>query len=66
MPRLSEVPVLEPQVPVTLGEAPTPVVRSLGALIDQVRSGAFSPAQVGAVTDLIKAVADAIEDKNRS
>lgn len=42
-----------------------PVVRSLDALLEDVRNGAMTPAQVGAVTDLIRAVAEAIEDKNR-
>jgi hypothetical protein len=46
-------------------EPPTPVVRSLDTLIEEVRNGAMSPTQVGAVTDLIRAVAEAIEDKNR-
>jgi hypothetical protein len=46
-------------------EPPTPVVRSLDTLIEEVRNGALSPTQVGAVTDLIRAVAEAIEDKNR-
>jgi hypothetical protein len=41
------------------------VVRSLDTLIEEVRNGAMSPTQVGAVTDLIRAVAEAIEDKNR-
>ena len=51
--------------PAELVEPPPPVVRSLDALIEEVRNGAMSPAQVGAVTDLIRAVAEAIEGKNR-
>jgi hypothetical protein len=46
-------------------DPPTPVVRSLDTLIEEIRNGSMSPAQVGAVTDLIRAVAGAIEDKNR-
>jgi len=44
---------------------PTQVVRGLDTLIDEVRNGGMSPAQVGAVTELIKAVAEAIEEKHR-
>jgi hypothetical protein len=54
----------EEAVPVVV-EPPTQVVRSLDTLIEEVRNGGMSPAQVGAVSDLIKAVAEAIEDKNR-
>jgi hypothetical protein len=52
----------EPAVPV---EPPQPLIRSLDALIEEVRNSAMSPAQVGAVTDLIRAVTEAIEGKNR-
>lgn len=45
-------------------EPPTQVMRSLDTLIDEVRNGGMSPAQVGVVTDLIRAVAEAVEDKN--
>jgi len=45
-------------------EPPTQVVRSLDTLIEEVRNGGMSPAQVGAVTDLIRAVAEAVQDKN--
>lgn len=45
-------------------DPPAPVIRSLDSLIDEVRNSAMSPSQIGAVTDLIKAVADAIEGKN--
>ncbi|MGH8927165.1 MAG: hypothetical protein ACRDWH_02345, partial [Acidimicrobiia bacterium] len=37
------------------------VVRTLDALINEVQQGSMSPAQVGAVTELIRAVAQAIE-----
>jgi hypothetical protein len=47
-----------------LVEPPTQVVRSLDTLIEEVRNGGMSPAQVGAVTDLIRAVAEAVSDKN--
>jgi hypothetical protein len=51
--------------PASPGETPSHVARSLDALIDEVRNGGMSPAQVGAVTDLINAVVEAIQDKNR-
>ena len=40
-------------------------VDSLNALVDQVRNAELSPAQIGAVTDLIRALADAIEDSSK-
>jgi hypothetical protein len=46
-------------------EPPSHVIRSLDTLIEEVQSGGLSPAQVGAVSELIRAVADAIENKNR-
>ena len=55
----------EEALPAVVVEPPTQVVRSLDILIQEVRSGGMSPAQVGAVSDLIKAVAEAIEAKNR-
>ena len=51
--------------PAELVEPPPPLVRSLETLIEEVRNGAMSPAQIGAVTDLIRALAETIEDKNR-
>ena len=54
----------EEAMPAVVGP-PTPVVRSLDTLIEEIRNGSMSPALVGAVTDLIRAVAGAIEDKNR-
>ncbi|HUP16611.1 MAG TPA: hypothetical protein VM848_11255 [Acidimicrobiia bacterium] len=44
-------------------EPSTKVVRSLDTLIEEVRNGGMTPAQVGALTDLIRAVAEAVEDK---
>jgi hypothetical protein len=55
----------EEAMPAAVVEPPTPVVRSLDTLIEEVRAGSMSPAQVGAVTDLIRAVAGAIEAKDR-
>lgn len=46
-------------------EPPPPLVRSLDALIEEVRNGAMSPAQIGAITDLIRAVAETVENKDR-
>jgi hypothetical protein len=54
----------EEAMPVVV-EPPTQVVRSLDTLIEEVRNGGMTPAQVGALTDLIRAVAEAVEDKNR-
>jgi hypothetical protein len=54
----------EEAMPAVVGP-PTPVVRTLDTLIEEIRNGSMSPALVGAVTDLIRAVAGAIEDKNR-
>jgi hypothetical protein len=42
----------------------SPTRESLNALVDQVRNAELSPAQIGAVTDLIRALADAIEDSS--
>ena len=55
----------EEAMPAVVVEPPNQVIRSLDTLIEEVRNGAMSPAQAGAVTDLIRAVAEAIEDKNR-
>jgi hypothetical protein len=54
----------EEAMPAVEVEPPTQVVRSLDTLIEEVRNGGMTPAQVGAVTDLIRAIAEAI-DKNR-
>ena len=51
--------------PALLVEPPPPLVRSLDTLIEEVRNGAMSPAQIGAITDLIRAVAETVENKNR-
>jgi hypothetical protein len=40
-------------------------VDSLNALVDQVRNAELSPVQISAVTDLIRALADAIEGNGR-
>jgi hypothetical protein len=42
-----------------------PVIRSLDTLIDEVRNSGMSPAQIGAVTDLVRAVASALEHRNQ-
>ena len=54
----------EEAMPVVV-EPPTQVVRSLDTLIEEVRNGGMTPAQVGAITDLIRVVAEAVDDKNR-
>ena len=42
--------------------APSPrASRSLDALVDEVKDAAMTPAQIGAITNLIRALADAIE-----
>ena len=47
--------------------APSPGLRlTLDALIEEVRKGEMSPMQIIAVTDLVRAVAEAIEDRNRA
>ena len=53
----------EPQ-PAESAIAPTQVIRSLDTLIEEVRNGGLSPAQVGAISDLIRAVADAVGSKS--
>ena len=53
----------EPQ-PAEPAIAPTQVIRTLDTLIKEVRNGGLSPAQVGAISDLIRAVADAVGGKN--
>ena len=46
---------------------PSPSLRlTLDALIEEVRKGEMSPMQIIAVTDLVRAVAEAIEDRNRA
>ena len=47
--------------------SPSPGLRlTLDALIEEVRKGEMSPMQIIAVTDLVRAVAEAIEDRNRA
>jgi len=46
-------------------DPPSPVIRSLDTLIDEVRNGAVSPSLIVAVTDLIKALADAVGNTSR-
>ena len=41
----------------------TRAIRSLDALVDEMRDTAMSTAQIGAITHLIRALADAIEDR---
>ncbi len=53
----------EEAMPVVV-EPPSQVVRSLDTLIEEIRNGGMTPAQVGALTDLIRVVAEAVEDKN--
>jgi hypothetical protein len=48
-----------------LVEPPSHVVRTLDTLIAEVQDGGLTPAQVDAVSELIRAVADAIDLKNR-
>lgn len=55
----------EESKPPVLAEPPPPLLRSLDTLIEEVRNGGMSPAQIGAITDLIRAVADTVENKNR-
>ena len=46
-------------------DASAPVDRTLDTIIEGLRKSEMSPAQIVALTDLVKAVADAIQGKNR-
>ena len=56
-------PHLEDRDSPDLPEQPAPRSSILDGLVDRVRNAELSPAQIGAVTDLIRALADAIEDR---
>ena len=46
-------------------DATAPVDRTLDTIVEEVRKSEMSPGQIVAITDLIKAVADAVQGKNR-
>ena len=58
--------VLEPAVAVEAAVPSPRMVRSLDTLIEAVLNSEMSAEQITAVTDLVRGVADAIEDQNRS